>query len=233
MILAIDTSGSIASIALGSKEGLVAEYHFAHDMDLLRRLTPAIERIISDAGITASDLSGIVTSLGPGSFTGLRIGVTAAKTLAWSMGIPLVGVSTLEAIARSCSYGGYKYICAMIYSRVGEVYWAVLDTDSASLITEPLASDLEEVISYLRNLGENVLCCGSGIIRNREIIGNTLANITIAPDWASFARGAALLKIGMSKINSGQTDDPLTLTPLYVKKPTPVVRKESVLQGHK
>jgi len=233
MILAIDTSGSIASIALGNEEGLVAEYHFAHDMDLLRRLTPAIERIISDAGLVPSDLTGIVTSLGPGSFTGLRIGVTAAKTLAWSIGISLVGVSTLEAIARSCSYGGYKYICVMIYSRVGEVYWAVMNADSATLVTEPSASDLESVMSYIKELDGNVLCCGNGTIRNREIIEDSLADIAIAPDWASFARGAVLLEIGISKINSGQTDDPLTLTPLYVKKPTPVIRKESVLQGHK
>lgn len=249
MILAIDTSGPIATLALGQNPvqedaanqqsrqtrkpkapSLIAEYHFAHDMDLLRRLTPGIEYMLKDADRDIARLTALAVSLGPGSFTGLRIGITAAKTLAWSLGIGIVGINTLEAIARSAWQRSNCLVCPMIYSRVGEVYWAVYDAaDQYSSVHVPDVSTVEEVIGLVADLGREVRCCGNGARANLPAL-EAAGLGCIAEEYTDFARGSVLLDIARDRIVAADMDDPLSLCPLYVKKPTPVVRKEQALK---
>ena len=118
LTLAIDSSQDICAIALGNDSQLLAEYHFHHKMNLLRRILPVIDVVLNDAGHKPADLDGIIVSLGPGSFTGLRIGVTVAKSLAYTLGKPIVGVPTLQAIARGMAEGSTELVCPMIFARI-------------------------------------------------------------------------------------------------------------------
>jgi len=226
--LAIDSSQDICALALGRDGQLLTELHFHHKMNLLRRLMPNVEQILSDAGHVVKDLDAVVISLGPGSFTGLRIGVTIAKTLAYTLAKPIVGVGTLDAIARGCAPTSADLICPMIHARTGEVYWSLFDSSGEVRLAEYEVATVVHVLEEAAKRGASVHFCGSGAAKNAEAIRHRFGNSALVEQaWSDFARGAVLLEIGEKRLRDGIADDALTLAPLYVKKPTPVVRLES------
>ena len=228
LTLAIDSSQDICAIALGSDSQLLAEYHFHHKMNLLRRILPVIDVVLNNSGHKPADLDGIIASLGPGSFTGLRIGVTVAKSLAYTLGKPIVGVPTLRAIARGMAEGSTELVCPMIFARAHEVYWTVFDSSGEMRLDDYAVSPLSEALESVTARGVSVLFCGTGATRNEEAIRRQFGNqAAIAKPWAGFARGAALLEIGGKRLRNGEADDPYTLSPMYIKKPTPVIRLEA------
>src|SRR5262245_54221583 len=113
-ILGMETSGEICGVAIVDGEGLVGELRFRHRMQLSERLLPGIEALREQVGISLGDLEGIAVSTGPGSFTGLRIGVTTAKTLAWALGVPVAGVGTLHALAAAVPASAGARVCAFL-----------------------------------------------------------------------------------------------------------------------
>ncbi|MCX6375956.1 MAG: tRNA (adenosine(37)-N6)-threonylcarbamoyltransferase complex dimerization subunit type 1 TsaB, partial [Armatimonadetes bacterium] len=118
--LALDTTTDVSSIALADESGIIAEYNFAHRMDLSRRLMPNIVALLTDCGMEMKDVEAIGVSIGPGSFTGLRIGVVTAKTLAQALSIPIAGVVTLDLLAHQFDYLPDAVICPLIKVRKGE-----------------------------------------------------------------------------------------------------------------
>lgn len=101
MILGIDTATDTMSVALSNEGQIMGEITTNLKKNHSVRLLPAISELLTECGVTVRDLTKIAVAKGPGSYTGLRIGVTAAKTLAWDLGIPIVGVSSLEVLAKS------------------------------------------------------------------------------------------------------------------------------------
>jgi len=126
--LALDTTTDVSGIALADESGLIAEYNFAHRMDLSRRLMPNIVALLTDCGMEMKDVQALGVSIGPGSFTGLRIGVVTAKTLAQALGIPIAGIVTLDLLAHQFDYLPEAIICPLIKVRKGEVYYAFYRT---------------------------------------------------------------------------------------------------------
>lgn len=225
LALAIDTSGDVAGIALGTEETLIAELHFRHKMDLLRRLMPNVRSMISDAGLSVSDLEGMVLSLGPGSFTGLRIGASAAKSLAYALGKPIVGLPTLDVIARGLlPYNGL--VCPMIHAKPGEVYAALYALEGTTVRKEmpEAALPVHEVLERLKEHGVgSVLFAGDGARRNTETLAT--AGVLAPPDH-DFPRALTLLRMGIERLSDGDVDDVFSLAPLYVRHPTPEIRLE-------
>ncbi len=219
LTLAIDSSQEICTLAIGRGYSVVAEYHFAHKMNLLRRLLPNIENVLSDCELTTADLDAVIMGLGPGSFTGLRIGGTTAKSLAYVLGKPVVGVGTLDAMARGAA-NGEAVVCPMIFARVDEVYWAVFDAAGQTRLEDYAVSRINDVLDNVLDVHKKVHFCGTGARRNWEIISQKMGeNASIAPVWADFTRGAAMIELGMSRLEAGDVDDTMTLAPLYVRKP--------------
>lgn len=236
LTVAIDSSQAICALALGEDGQVLAESHFYHKMDLLRRMLPGIEQMLADAGRSPHDLDGVIVSLGPGSFTGLRIGITIAKSLAYVLSKPIVGVGTLDAIAHGVVPCGTDLVCPMIHSRADEVYWSLFDSSGARL-TDYGISTIDEVIDTLLDSqnkqtsvegSRTVFFCGTGAERHKNTIESRLGRMAvIGEEWTGFARGSALLEIGNERISAGDVDDAFTLVPMYVRKPTPVVRLEA------
>jgi len=228
LLLAIDSSQDIGTLALGQDQELLAEHHFHHKMDLLRRITPNLEHMLSDSGRSVADLDGVVVSLGPGSFTGLRIGVTIAKTLAYTLAEPIVGVGTLHAVARGVAPTGAELICPMIHARAEEVYWSLFDSSATLRLEDYQVGAVSDVLDNVLARGVTVCFCGTGAERNRERIHHYFGSrASICESWSHFARGAALLDLGYRRLLENRVDDPSELTPLYIRRPTPVVRLES------
>lgn len=219
LTIAIDSSQEICTIALGRDSAIVAEYHFAHKMNLLRRLLPNIESMLTDVGLTKDDLDGVIVSLGPGSFTGLRIGGTIAKSLAWVLNKPIVGIGTLDAMACGVSPQSDALICPMIFARADEVYWSLFDSTASNRLLDYTVLSIDDVLDQLAAKGEKVHFCGTGARKNWDIIAARLGDTaTIAHSLADFARGAALIDLGTRRLAAGDVDDAVTLSPLYVRK---------------
>lgn len=219
LTLAIDSSQEICTLAIGQGYNVVAEYHFAHKMNLLRRLLPNIENVLSDCELTTADLDAVIMGLGPGSFTGLRIGGTTAKSLAYVMGKPIVGVGTLDAMSRGAANGD-AVVCPMIFARVDEVYWSLFDSTGQTRLADYTVSRITDVLDSISEAKDKVHFCGTGARRNWETISQRMGEAaSIAPAWADFTRGAALIDLGMRRLETGDVDDAMTLTPLYVRKP--------------
>ena len=228
LALAIDTSGEICTLALGRDRELVTERRFHHKMNLLRRILPNIEGMLSDAGCEPAELDAIIVALGPGSFTGLRIGVTTAKSLAYSLSKPIVGVGTLAALARGVAPTATELVCPMIHARANEVYWTLTDSSGTVQLAEYQVSTVHQALESIAERGVSVYFCGSGAARNSEAIRHKLGNSAVVGErWSEHAHGSALLDLGLRRIEHGDFDDALALAPMYVRKPTPLVRLET------
>ena len=135
MILAIDTSTRVSSVALVEDGRVVAELNQDTRLTHSERLMPQIKQLLDIAEKTTRDLSAIAVSIGPGSFTGLRIGMATAKTMAYALGIPVVGVPTLDALAWNCPLDGV-HLVPMLDAQKGNVYTARYRFAGGEMIVE-------------------------------------------------------------------------------------------------
>ncbi|OLC39098.1 MAG: tRNA (adenosine(37)-N6)-threonylcarbamoyltransferase complex dimerization subunit type 1 TsaB, partial [Candidatus Rokubacteria bacterium 13_1_40CM_4_69_5] len=123
-VLAVETSTLAGGVALLDGERIRGEYSLDVSATHSERLMPAIDRVLTDAGWTPADLQGLAAAVGPGSFTGLRIGLSAVKGLALALGIPIAAVPTLDAMAASLPFASLP-VCPVLDARKGEVYCAL------------------------------------------------------------------------------------------------------------
>jgi tRNA threonylcarbamoyladenosine biosynthesis protein TsaB len=221
LTIAIDASQDVCTLALGRDCSLVAEYAFAHKMNLLRRMLPNIESMLHDAGLAKGDIDGVIVALGPGSFTGLRIGVTIAKSLAYVLGRPIIGIGTLDTMARGVApVETEALICPMIFARADEAYWSLFDSGGVTRLRDYVVSSIGQILDDLAGTNRRIYFCGTGARRNRDAISERLGDrATLAPAANDYTRGAALIELGTKRLAAGEDDDAMTLAPLYVRKP--------------
>jgi len=181
LILGIETSTKICSVALSDGEQLLALKEEGGEYSHSEKLTLFIEEVMTRAGKTLKDVSAIAVSKGPGSYTGLRIGVSAAKGLCYALGIPLISVSTLQAMAKGMSlqqsplHKNFLY-CPMIDARRMEVYTALFDENNQSI--EDISAkiiDEDSFSSTLKNksilfFGDGAGKCQSTLSKNSNVI---------------------------------------------------------------
>lgn len=224
-ILGIDTSSNILTVTLSDDDKILTEIHSDKKMGLLENLAPTVEEILYENSIENSDLGAVCVSLGPGSFTGLRIGIAFAKALAYSLNIPIIGVPTLKAMAKCVENPFVDYICPIIFARVNEVYCSIFSGDLKEKILDYTFMTIEELISLDYLKGKKVLFLGTGTDKFKDLI---LSNdFIISPSYCNFARGMALNVLAYEIIKNNDFDDVKSLVPMYIKKPTPVIRKEN------
>ncbi|NMB17693.1 MAG: tRNA (adenosine(37)-N6)-threonylcarbamoyltransferase complex dimerization subunit type 1 TsaB [Firmicutes bacterium] len=214
-ILALDSSTKTGSAALLDGESVVGEYILNVAMTHSERLLPAIERIMADAGWTGEDLGGIAVTLGPGSFTGLRIGMTTAKILAYLWNISLAGVPTLDALARQGElFAGL--VCPLLDARRGEVYGGIYR--EGRTLKGPLNVPVGELLDCLPP-GEQVLFLGDGAGKYWPIIQGALGErAVLAPGPNRILRASFVGLLGQEKLIRGEEEDPMTLTPFYLRR---------------
>jgi tRNA threonylcarbamoyladenosine biosynthesis protein TsaB len=220
MLLAIDTATRLAGLALcDPAQGLVlAEETWRSANNHTVELMPRLVRLLEQQGLAPSDLTGLVVSLGPGSFTGLRIGLGVAKGLALAQNLPLVGVPTLDVVAQphkvqrlpiwAVLQAGRGRICAAHYARA-KGHWHRVG--SYQLTTMEKLCD---------QVTEPVLFCGEIEAQDADLIGQRLGlTATVASAAASLRRGAYLAELGWERLARGDSDDPATLSPIYLQHP--------------
>jgi len=138
-VLGIDTATPRGSVALASQEGILTTAALLERGAHARDLVPSIDRLLAEAGLRPADLQALVVTVGPGSFTGVRVGLATAKGFAYALDVPLAGLSTLEALARATTpegTGTAPALCAAIEAGRGEVYAALFGTEAGEAIRE-------------------------------------------------------------------------------------------------
>ena len=208
--LALDTSGDYTVLALADEaSGTVrSATAFEGKRTLSRRLLGELDALLRAEGSTLSDLTAIAVGLGPGSFTGLRVGVTTAKTLAQVLAIPLIGIGTLDAYAVTCSGNSRSVVVPVLPSRRGECYAAFYRDD---LPGQPEALSLGELSERLTSLQEQVILCGAVSLVTQGANAIKVPMLWTPPE--------GLAQLASAKIAAEQFDDPLGLVPLYVVPP--------------
>jgi tRNA threonylcarbamoyladenosine biosynthesis protein TsaB len=231
--LALDTTTDVCSLALADESGLIAGYDFAHKMDLSRRLMPNVVSMLKDCGLETKDVQAVGVSIGPGSFTGLRMGVTTAKTLAQALNIPIVGIVTLDLLAQQFDYLPDGIICPLIKVRKGEVYYAFYHASGGTVarMSEYAAAPITDVIKHA--LEHSALCtphsalvfAGDALEQNLPTLCDALGDRAVpAPAWLRYPKASILARLALQRISSGQADDFITLVPFYIRKSAPEQR---------
>jgi len=216
--LSIDTSTSHASIALSDEGSMIDElaWHTAQNHTI--ELVPNIRHLLERQKTNIREVKALTVAVGPGSFNGLRVGITTAKGLAYVMGVPLVGIGTLEAIAHPYAASGLT-ICPLLPMGRTEVAAAIFKTQDG-VWSKVVAEHITTIESLCSAIAEPIVFCG-------EIRPEQMAELRAkAGEWASIPQQAAveraryLAELGWCRIKAGDFNDPSTLQPLYLKKPS-------------
>ncbi len=222
MWLAIDTATDWAGIALYDPEAARVAYEVTwwarrrHTATVL----PRIHEALQDQGLAPRDLQGVAVALGPGSYTGLRVGLSLAKGIAVALDIPLVGVPTLDVVA-------YPYrhlpqsICAVIQAGRTRVCWAVYPAgDTRSPANGYHLDDVPTLAEVLRAREEPVFICGELTPAMEHALHTALGErARLASSADGLRRPAFLAELGHRTWQAGRRDDPATLTPIYLRHP--------------
>jgi tRNA threonylcarbamoyladenosine biosynthesis protein TsaB len=185
-VLAIDTSNYALGIALMNEERVIGEYITNMKKNHSIRVMPAIQHLLNDCEMKPADIEKIVVAKGPGSYTGVRIGVTIAKTLAWSLNIPLVGVSSLEVVAAGAGRHFDGYISPLFDARRGQIYTGLYRFENGQMVTVLKDRNLlsTDWARELKSYNEKVLFIGVDVPLHqeafREVLGDqaVMAEIT-------------------------------------------------------
>jgi len=213
-ILGIETSTFSGSVSVSDDEALLCEYVFNTGPRHNEVLVPTIERLLSDCELKKEDLDAVCVSTGPGSFTSLRIGVSTAKALCYSLGTDLAGVPSLQVLASNVTWSGND-ICVMTNAGRGEVFFSFYDSESKTM-TDAEIVDPESVCAGIE---KKTVFVGSGALMHAELIRETLGkNAALLPENLNAPRASSCALLGRRKILSGKKDDPFTLTPFYLRR---------------
>jgi len=218
-VLGIDTATLACSVAVTESGKVLADYTLLTKKTHSERLLPLVVALLGDIGLTASDLGGVAVAVGPGSFTGIRIGVATARALGQALKLSLVGVSTLEALASQADYFP-GLVSPILDARRSQVYNAVFRTGCGR---ERLCPDrvlnLEVLLSELAQKGERVLFPGDGVPHHRlEILVALGEKACFPPPEGLFNRAAAVARLGQAVLEAGKGVSYPELLPRYIRK---------------
>jgi tRNA threonylcarbamoyladenosine biosynthesis protein TsaB len=218
-VLGIDTSTSCGSIGLIENEQMLCEYSLEGKASHSERVLKTIDRVLEDSGVSLGDIDGLVISTGPGSFTGLRIGVSAVKGLAFATGKPVAGVSTLDALAQNVRYSPY-FICPLLDARKGEVYSALYRNTEKDGLIKLVPEMAIKPVDLLERVEGETLFLGNGTYPYGDLIRRKLRRMAhIAAPPFNFIHGTVVAQLGWEKLEKGDCLDLEKFTPQYFRKP--------------
>ena len=218
LILAFETSAKAGSVALLDDQKLLGESYQNTGLTHSQTLMVMAEDLLKQCGKNVSDVTAVAVAEGPGSFTGVRIGVAAAKGFAWGGQLPCCGVSTLEAMAESL--GVYEgYVCACMDARRNQVYNALFRAKAGKLerVTEDRAIALADLKTELEQLDGPIFLVGDGAALTHKTLSGEISNLVLPPEHRVHQRATGVAILAAKKIAAGETCDGNALTPNYLR----------------
>lgn len=217
-ILAIDTSAKAASAALLEDEKLLGEFYTHSGLTHSQTLMPMVEQLLDCCRITLADIDVMALSAGPGSFTGLRIGMAAVKGMAFAQNTPCVKVSTLEGLCYNLpEFSGL--LCPVMDARCGQVYNALFRSEGGALhrLTEDRALPIKELEGELWPHGREVLLLGDGAALCHQAF--SMWGARLAPEGVRYQRASSVALLGEQAAKEGKTVPVGELAPVYLRLP--------------
>lgn len=180
---------------------------------------PHIAKLLDMAQVAKSDLKGVAVSIGPGSFTGLRIGLSTAKTLAYALQIPVVGVPTLAAMAYGCPVPGV-ILAPMLDAQKGNVYQALFEWHQGELkeIQPAIVTEVTAALESLSQQERPVIVMGESAVMYRDKIEQIGKNLILAAPHVVIQRASSVAGLGYKLIKQGVRHDVMGLEPLYIRR---------------
>lgn len=219
IVLAIDSSSKVAAAALIKDGKLLSEITLNDKREHSVILMSLIEDLLKDNDLTINDIDGYVVSKGPGSFTGLRIGMATVKGLSFGSNKPYVSVSSLDALALSVSnFDGI--ICPIMDALRNSVYTSLYKTSGGKLekLIDYAALDLNELIELIKSKNEKVIFIGDGLDKYKDYLIENCPNCYFPPSHLNIVRASSLGELGYELLQNNIFDDPNS-APFYLKKP--------------
>lgn len=217
-ILAFETSAKAASVALMENGKLLGESYQNTGLTHSQTLMVMAEDLLKTAGLTAQDVDAVAVAAGPGSFTGVRIGVAAAKGFAWGAQLPCYGVSTLEAMARNLGVW-QGYVVPAMDARRSQVYTAVFHAEKGVLTRQEadMAISLEELKEKIKNFEENVFLVGDGALLCYNTLLEEVPGLVLPPEHRMHQRAAGVALAAQVMADDGDPGNGAELTPNYLR----------------
>ena len=223
-IVAIETASETVGVAVRTPAGVQAELALTGRRRHVETLTPALQHLLAQVGLAPADLGVVAVDVGPGLFTGLRVGVAAAKALAQSLGIGVVGATSLDILTAGAAAAGHRgLVLACVDARRGEVFAAVRELDATGVVAaEPVAAGLfapPDLVAALDGLaGSRLLAVGDGALRYAGAL-EALAGVEATVPALSFPPPASLLSLALTRLEAGEPPvEPGRVVPLYMRE---------------
>lgn len=222
-VLAIESASTTASAALVSEEGILAEFTTNFQKTHSETLLPMVKECCDMTETSVNDVDAIAVSVGPGSFTGLRIGASTAKGLAFAAGKPIIPVPTLDAMAYGM-FGSEFVLCPIMDARRGEVYTGLYSFDGTQFRVHESATacaievQAEKAKKLGAELGKKVCYLGDGVPVFKEKLKTLDETAVFAPAHLVFQKASSVATLGMKLLAEGVQESSFTFEPLYLRE---------------
>jgi tRNA threonylcarbamoyladenosine biosynthesis protein TsaB len=218
IVVGIETSTPQTSIAIGTENELLGQVAVAGKARQ-ESVAPALERLLVWTGVDRPRIGGVAVGLGPGLFTGLRVGVASGKTLAQVLGAPIVGLPSLDVLAYSVRYTS-RAICAVLDARRGEVFFARYRCVPGGVVRESdyAVASPDHLVAELEATPGEVLCVGNGAILYRHALEQVGPRIELASPVVAHPQAAALVELAVPRFLREEHDDLFDVAPIYLRK---------------
>lgn len=219
IVLSIDSATESASCALLEENRLLGEISFNYKKQHSVILMTMVESLLKNLALTINDIDGFVVSKGPGSFTGLRIGIATVKGLSQGTGKPFLGVSSLDALAYNMAFTS-GIVCPILDALRGNVYTALykFEGDTLERISDYLLISIEDLVTLLNEKQQVCTFIGDAVRIFKDTLVEALPEVKFAPAHLNLVRASALGELGFALLALGQQDDINTFAPLYLRK---------------
>jgi tRNA threonylcarbamoyladenosine biosynthesis protein TsaB len=216
-ILAVDTSTSTGSVALLEDTQVIAEWTLHSAQTHNRRLLKTVDLILRQTGCTLEMVNAFAVTIGPGSFTGLRIGLSTIKSMAWVLNRAFVGIPSLDALAAPLSFSSQP-VCALLDARKNEIYFAIYHADGKGNLKLHEPYRVIPPIQLTNYVTGPTLFCGDGWLLYRDLLRDKLGSWALeAPGSCHAIRAGFVGELAYRRVLAQKHDDPMSSVPLYVR----------------
>lgn len=218
LVVGIETSTLQSSVALGGEQGTVASATVRMDRAGHEIIAEALRHLLDWSGTSMESVGGVAVGLGPGLFTGMRVGIATAKTLAQTLGAPIVGAASLDLVALSARYAR-RLICATVDAKRGELFYALYRPVPGGVAreTEFLVGSPDDLLAELEARAEDILLVGTGGLRYRQQLEGP-AHVELASPGPAHPSAEALVELAVPRLLREDSDRLYDIQPIYIRK---------------
>ncbi|MGD9999541.1 MAG: tRNA (adenosine(37)-N6)-threonylcarbamoyltransferase complex dimerization subunit type 1 TsaB [Ilumatobacteraceae bacterium] len=227
LILGIETATEQVSVAIGGHEGVLGLFEVCRGRRHAETLTPAIDFLCAQADIELSEISVVAVDVGPGLFTGMRVGLAAGKALAQALRVPMIGMSSLDLLTFPLRHTG-RTVAAVIDARRGELFYAIYLPVPGGMqrVTEPRCGRIDDFLADVLPRGHELVCVGDGALRYRDQIESEL-RCEFAEQFLSRPSAAPLVQLAHAKALREEWVNPWEIQPMYLRLPDAQINWET------